>query len=205
MYSGYLDTTLHCNRVANLARQLALFLDMPTEIVSQTYLAGLFHDVGKYRIPSRILEKRTSLTKDELFLVKLHPMFSYEIAIMLGIRDVEVLEGILYHHESFNGKGYPMELSDYQIPFIARVLSICDVFDALMSQRHYKNALGIEAVLDIMQSMLLNGKFDKYIYIEFLKMLGVDKDVQSIYIPSGDSWCSSVWLSNLGLHKEGAL
>ena len=120
----------------------------------QVLWAGLLHDVGKHVLPEVILAKPTPLTVDERQVMQTHSLHGYRIAAQLaeqhGISAIDgvVLDGILHHHERFNGEGYPVGLIGESIPLLARVLAVVDVYVALTSHRPYRTAWTQRAALD---------------------------------------------------------
>lgn len=131
------DIIEHQQRVAKLARDFALFLGIRKSEAQQLFLASLFHDVGKSKISPEILNKPSKLTKEEMDIVKTHPVESVNILSYLKLSD-QILDIVLYHHESYDGSGYPEGLKGEDIPYMARILKICDVFDALTNSRCYR-------------------------------------------------------------------
>lgn len=130
----------HSERVGMLARQMAEALALEPELVHQYYVAGLLHDVGKIGIPESVLGKTGKLTDAEFDIIKRHPEIGYRI--LTGIPSLDaILPGVLHHHERWDGHGYPHGLSGEKIPFIARVLGVCDTFDAMNSRRSYRDNL----------------------------------------------------------------
>jgi HD-GYP domain-containing protein (c-di-GMP phosphodiesterase class II) len=142
---GY--TAGHSERVARLAVEIGRELQLPEEQISDTYLAGLLHDVGKIGIREEVLRKPASLNADELEHMKQHVKIGYYILEDLhALR--HLLPGVLYHHERFDGKGYPHGLVGEKIPFLARLLAVADGFDAMNSGRPYRPALDQAVVLE---------------------------------------------------------
>jgi len=137
----------HSERVAFLAQQLALAAGMGEQAAEQYRVAGLVHDVGKIGVPEAVLCKEGQLTDDEFEQIKRHPVIGYEI-----LRDIPPLEdmlpGVRHHHERWDGRGYPQQLSGQDIPMIARVLAVADTFDAMSSTRSYRPARPRRQVLD---------------------------------------------------------
>ncbi|MHC4992264.1 MAG: HD domain-containing phosphohydrolase [Planctomycetota bacterium] len=136
----------HSERVAYLASQLAEAAGIDANDVPRVRLAGMLHDVGKIGIRESVLQKPGQLTEEEFQEIKRHPVIGYTI-----IRDIEplqdILPGVLYHHERWDGSGYPQGLAGEQIPLIARLLSVADMFDAMSSDRAYRTALPRERIL----------------------------------------------------------
>jgi HD-GYP domain-containing protein (c-di-GMP phosphodiesterase class II) len=130
----------HSERVGMLARQMAEALGFEPELVHKYYVAGLLHDVGKIGIPESVLGKTGKLTESEFDIIKKHPEIGYRI--LNGIPSLDfILPGVLHHHERWDGHGYPHRIAGENIPFIARVLAVCDSFDAMNSRRSYRDNL----------------------------------------------------------------
>jgi HD-GYP domain-containing protein (c-di-GMP phosphodiesterase class II) len=133
-------TAGHSERVARLAVEIGAELHVSAEQLSDTYLAGLLHDVGKIGIREAVLCKPDALSPAEFEHMKQHVIIGYHILQELHpIR--HLLPGILYHHERIDGKGYPEGLAGEKIPFLARLLAVADGFDAMNSNRPYRPAL----------------------------------------------------------------
>jgi HD-GYP domain-containing protein (c-di-GMP phosphodiesterase class II) len=127
----------HSDRVASMAKRLGKQLGLnPTEC-EQLYMTGLLHDIGKIGIPDHILCKPDKLTKEEYEVIKRHPVIGYEI--LKHVQQFEyVLPGVLHHHESVDGTGYPGGLIGDQIPLSGRILAVVDAYDAMTSTRPYR-------------------------------------------------------------------
>jgi HD-GYP domain-containing protein (c-di-GMP phosphodiesterase class II) len=133
-------TAGHSERVARLATEIGRELRLPEEQLSDTYLAGLLHDVGKIGIRESVLCKPGQLSPDEFEHMKQHVTIGYHILHDLHLIR-HLLPGVLHHHERFDGRGYPDRLTGQQIPFLARLLAVADGFDAMNSNRPYRPAL----------------------------------------------------------------
>lgn len=134
-------THTHSINVAIYALSLGTFLGYKVELLKDLGEAALLHDLGKSKISSKIINKKGSLTKDEFETMKRHPVYGVSLGMRLGIKSKRILDGIKYHHEKKDGSGYPEGLSKDDIPIFAQIIGICDIFDALTSQRSYKNAM----------------------------------------------------------------
>lgn len=106
-------------------------------------ISSLLHDIGKINIPQHILTKNGKLTADEYKIIKMHPQFGADLATELGYPKA-IVEDILYHHERFDGKGYPSGIKGAQIPPYSRVIALADTFDAITSNRSYRTAFSVE-------------------------------------------------------------
>ena len=130
----------HSERVAYYSKRIAKELGLPDSEVSKIYMAALLHDIGKIGIPDSILLKPGRLSKEEYEIIKIHPLLSYEI--LKNIEPLKVsLTGIKYHHERWDGSGYPEGLKREKIPIDARIIAVADTFDAMTSDRIYRKAM----------------------------------------------------------------
>ncbi len=129
----------HSQRVAQLTQQVASAIGLPERIIKRMHIAGLVHDVGKIGVPEAVLCKPGKLTDKEFDQVRKHPEIGYKI-----LKDIpqfkDILPCVLYHHERWDGKGYPHGLVGQQIPLIARMMALADAFDAMSSTRTYRDA-----------------------------------------------------------------
>ena len=138
-------TNGHSRRVAEYSKMLAARMGKSEEEQEQIYYAGLLHDVGKIRIPDEIINKPGRLTQEEFNYIKLHPVTGYNI--LKGILDNPVLAvGAKFHHERYDGTGYPNGLIGESIPEVARIIGVADAYDAMTSNRSYRNAMTQQAV-----------------------------------------------------------
>ena len=142
-------TAGHSERVAALAKNLALWLGYTPEMAEEVFFAGILHDVGKIGVPDAVLGKEGKLTDEEYATMKRHPAAGDTIMRPIGLSP-EVAAGILQHHERPDGKGYPEGLAGDAISTTARILKIADVYDALVSERQYKKAWPVEKALALL-------------------------------------------------------
>lgn len=127
----------HSERVARMASRLGRQMRLSEGIVSELYLSGLLHDIGKIGVPEAVLCKPGKLTAEEFVLMQAHPVIGDRI--LAGIRQLApVRPGVRSHHEWFNGRGYPDKLAGNAIPLLGRVLAVADTCDAMLSVRHYR-------------------------------------------------------------------
>jgi HD-GYP domain-containing protein (c-di-GMP phosphodiesterase class II) len=135
----------HSERVARIAVEIGREMGLQEEELSDIYLAGLLHDVGKIGIRDDVLMKPGSLTDEEYNHVKQHVVIGYRILAELHpLRNL--LPAVLHHHERYDGKGYPDGLAGETIPLLARILAVADAFDAMSARRTYRNALSPKEV-----------------------------------------------------------
>lgn len=136
----------HSHRVAQFALLLADKIGLPLEKKKAIHLAGLLHDIGKIQTPMELLHKPDILTNEEFMEIKKHPLVSTDI--IKHIKKLgSALPGVLYHHEHYSGDGYPHNLKGEDIPLEARILCIADSFDAMISQRPYRDKMNVRQAL----------------------------------------------------------
>jgi HD-GYP domain-containing protein (c-di-GMP phosphodiesterase class II) len=140
----------HVGEIAVNFVTLNHLLDFPKEKISEIYRAALLHDVGKIGITEQVLNKATKLTEAEFIMIKYHTNLGYDLIKPL-LFDEFIGDAILYHHENFDGSGYPKGLKGDEIPLIARIFRIADYYDALTSSRPYRAALKPKEALRIMK------------------------------------------------------
>ena len=131
-----------------LARRMAEEYDFNEEDILRIHYIGLIHDIGKIGVADSVLNKAGKLTDEEFSLMKRHPEIGYEIMSSLGEEIEGVLDGIRYHHERYDGSGYPDGLSGDEIPLEARILCLADSYDAMTSNRVYRKRLTRDEVIN---------------------------------------------------------
>ena len=163
-------TNNHSTNVACFAAIIGSKLKMnQEELINLTY-AGLVHDIGKLRIDSVILEKPSYLEENEFELVKEHSQIGCDILEKNGVVNQMMLKGVKYHHERLDGSGYPDGLRGKMIPKAARIIGMCDAFDALTTKRTFrKNYTSFEALLLMKRDM--HTQFDESLVDIFIHML----------------------------------
>ena len=144
-------THTHSINVSVYALSLGSFLGFSKYELSELGESALLHDLGKSKIDANIINKNGKLTEAEFKEMKKHPALGYTIGVKLGIKNKKVLEGIRHHHEKMNGTGYPFGLKGEGIPRYARIIGICDIFDALTSRRSYKDPMSSFEALALMK------------------------------------------------------
>jgi putative nucleotidyltransferase with HDIG domain len=164
----YMHSVSVCALMVSLARQLKLDDDG----IRQAGLAGLLHDIGKMKISTEVLNKPGKLTDDEFALIKSHPVEGHKILSNgTGVSEI-ALDVCLHHHEKVNGSGYPDHLKEEQISIFAKMGAVCDVYDAVTSNRPYKN--GWEPAESIRKmAEWSGGHFDPVIFHAFVKNVGI--------------------------------
>lgn len=144
------ETEGHSIRVAQMTVHLARAFELPQEKVSHIWRGALLHDIGKLAVPDSILRKNGPLTEEERRIVEKHPMHAHEMLYPIEYLR-EALPIPVYHHEKFDGTGYPFKIKGENIPFEARIFSVVDVWDALSFNRPYRNALPQDEVRSILK------------------------------------------------------
>ena len=167
-------TNGHSKRVAMYSKMLAEKMGIDQATQDEIYFAGLLHDVGKIRVPDEIIKKEAKLTDEEFQYIKIHPITGYHI--LKGISAFSMISaGARYHHERYDGKGYPNGLSGEDIPVVARIIGVADAYDAMTSNRCYRDALPQEVV----RNEIVKGRgtqFDPVIADYMLEIIDDDKE-----------------------------
>ena len=160
----------HSRRVMEYAIMGAREIPLPMEEEQTLEYAALLHDIGKLSLPDEILNKAESLTDEEWQMVRTHPVVGYNL-----LKDIPFIKDastfILYHHEKYNGTGYPDGIAGKEISLGGRILAVADVFDALVSDRPYRKGMRLERTIEIIKED--SGKhFDPNVVQAFLKVVG---------------------------------
>lgn len=164
-------TAGHSKRVADIACKVGRKLGMEDSQIECLELAALFHDIGKIGVPDYILNKSGRLDEEELKTIQEHPTVGYNILVKIEYFS-HMLPAILYHHERQDGKGYPEKLKGDQIPIGAAILAIADTYDAMTSNRPYRNALSHESAVEELKKHR-GTQFKKEVVDAFLEMYNV--------------------------------
>lgn len=147
------DTKGHSQRVANYAAEISKRRGSNEIMQENIYYAGLLHDIGKIGISDNILNKPGELTNEEREKIENHTLIGYNILKDFNLID-KIAQGAGYHHERLNGLGYPKGLKNDEIPMVAKIIAVADVYDAINSERVYKNSVEKVEVIQILE----NGK-----------------------------------------------
>ncbi len=153
-------TFQHCLLVTGTAASFAKLHIGRRDTALKLTTAALLHDIGKAAVPLHILDKAGKLTDEEFAAVKQHPVAGYEHLIKQKDVDPQVLDAVRHHHEALDGSGYPDRLKGEQVMPLTRILTVCDVFAALVEARSYKPAMPPEEAITILVRMALEGKVD---------------------------------------------
>jgi len=162
-------TSGHSVRVRTYAMRLAKFIGMDEKQSKRLSLAAKLHDIGKVGLAEGILNKPARLSDNEFNLVKEHPVVGERILRPI-IRNKEVLAAIRSHHERFDGGGYPDRLQSEEIPFLARMITVADCYDALTSSRAYRGALTQDDAMGLLNDGM-GTQFDPHLIPPFLRMI----------------------------------
>ena len=165
-------TYMHSVAVCGLMVSLARLLGLDEATTREAGLAGLVHDLGKARIPLQILNKPGKLTDEEFTIVRNHPTAGHEMLVEGGGVGPIPLEVALHHHEKVDGSGYPDRLNDENISLFAKMGAVCDVYDAITSNRPYKAGWDPSEALRKMTEWA-PGHFDMKIFQAFVKCVGI--------------------------------
>lgn len=163
-------THTHSINVSIYTISLGSFMGISGKDLEALGMAAILHDLGKSKIEYDVINKNGKLTDAEYAHMKMHPALGYEIALGLGISDERILSGIRNHHEKMHGGGYPDGFSGEQISLFARIIGVCDVFDALSTKRSYKDPMSSFESLKLMKQQM-SEHLDMGIVDEFIKML----------------------------------
>ena len=163
----------HGIAVSNLADAVAAELGQDEEFCYQMAIAGMLHDIGKLKLTDYINgQENDPLLIEELKYVRMHSSLGYEELKDQGYSEL-VLQSVLYHHENYDGSGYPSNLRGDSIPLGARILRVCDVYAALSSDRPYRKAFDVSTVIELMIDEIKN--FDMEVFLAFQRVVHNNK------------------------------
>jgi PAS domain S-box-containing protein/putative nucleotidyltransferase with HDIG domain len=172
------ETVGHTRRVTDMTVGLARSMNIPEDQIVHIRHGALLHDIGKMGIPDHILRKPARLNREERAIIEKHPMYAFEMLQSIEFLDPS-LEIPLLHHEKWDGSGYPFGYRGEQIPISARIFSVVDVYDALTSDRPYRDALAQEKAIEYIRTQ--SGKhFDPEVVDTFLDYLEQQPEAQVI-------------------------
>ncbi|MGA8008332.1 MAG: HD-GYP domain-containing protein [Thiomonas sp.] len=163
----YMHSVSVCALMIALARQLGL----DALETREAGVAGMLHDIGKARMPQEILNKPGKLTDDEFAVMRTHPQVGHDMLVEMGGVGAIPLEVCLHHHEKVDGSGYPHRLQEGGLSLYARMGAVCDVYDAITSDRPYKGGWNPAESLKMMAAW--DGHFDKRVFQAFVKGVGI--------------------------------
>jgi len=176
----YMHSVAVCALMVSLARQLKL----DEKQIRDAGMSGLLHDLGKAMIPMEILNKPGKLTDEEFDLIKTHPAEGHRLLVDGGTVGEIPLDVCLHHHEKVDGRGYPHQLKDEQISLFAKMGAVCDVYDAITSNRPYKAGWDPAESIRKMTEWC-NGHFDTKVFQSFIKSIGIYPTGSLVRLSSG--------------------
>jgi len=156
----------HCVNVSLLCNLYGRWTSLPEKELVELTTSGMLHDIGKTKIPDAILNKKGKLTDEEFAVIKKHPVIGYHL-----VKDQDIPEsiksGVLMHHEKLDGSGYPLGLKDEQISKIAKIITICDIYDAMTANRAYRGKVCPFEVIKMFETKVY-GELDTQTLLIFL-------------------------------------
>lgn len=161
----------HIERVANLAVSIGRNMELKANEMKALHYGGILHDMGKIGIPHDILNKPGPLTDQEWIVMKQHPEIGYKICMPLGDTLGSALDVIRYHHEKMDGSGYPYGLKDQEIPTVARIMAVADIYDALVTDRPYRKGMDRDKSINILTAETDEGKLDMTVTKILIEMI----------------------------------
>lgn len=166
------DELQHGMFVSNLAYDVGKELHLEENICYELALAGMLHDIGRLKLTNYIYGEEETLTVETLKYERMHSKLGYEVLKDSGYSQF-ILESILYHHENYDGSGYPDNLRGDDIPLGARILHVCDVYAAFRSDRPYRSAFDLESTMELMIEEVKN--FDMEVFLAFQRVVHKDE------------------------------
>ena len=166
----------HSERVSRYSVLIGKHLGLSNEDLKILEIGGLFHDIGKIGITDSILQKEEKLTDEEYSEIKNHPSIGAKILSSASMFQ-DIIPIVLYHHEKYDGRGYPQGLKGEEIPYLARIAAVADSFDAMTSKRSYRDILDLE-----------------YVRNEFVRCAGTqfDPDIAKVFVDIMDNNCNEI-------------
>ena len=163
------DQVVHAMRVSNLAYAIGRELGLDEDTCQSLFDAGLLHDIGKEKLRSYVYEEaQNPLMVEEMKYVRMHATLGYEILRERGYPEF-ILQSVLHHHGNMDGSGYPGNLRGEEIPYGARILRVCDVFAALISDRPYRKSFDKATAIELMIEEIKN--FDIKVFLAFQRVI----------------------------------
>ena len=175
----------HSLNVALIARQIAIWVKLPPQDVEVVTLAGVYHDIGKLRVPTEVLTKKEKLTDEEFQMVRNHPQYGYQILKKQSI-DNRIKKAALQHHERFDGNGYPMGLVEEEIEDFSCLIALADVYEAMTAKRSYRAPLSPFQVIGEFEKTGL-GVYKTEFLLTFLKQIAKTYQNNRVLLNNGSS------------------
>jgi HD-GYP domain-containing protein (c-di-GMP phosphodiesterase class II) len=178
-----INTGVHSTRLAEWALRVARKMDIPEDRLYQVEVAALLHDIGKIGVPDAILKKAGALTPEERAVINRHPEYSWSILRSFpGLEEASLYA--LHHHESMDGSGYPAGLKGTDIPLVSRIICVIDAFDAMVSNRCYRQGLPhFEAIARLVKSS--GSQFDADVLQAFIPI--AESEAEAVFAAAGTS------------------
>ena len=171
-------TYKHSLNVANISVAFAKDLGLNEEDIEKLRIASLLHDIGKLQIPKHILHIPAKLTKEAYAIIKKHPDYGVNLLINAKFFEPEILYLILCHHERIDGLGYPNGIKGEKIPYLAKILTICDSYDAMRTSRIYKEEQNMEYIKKEFEENM-GTQFDEYYTKKFLSFIEIHNSIKT--------------------------
>lgn len=169
---------LHAMCVSDLAAKLARELELPEKQVQEIALAGMVHDIGKLKISRYIYGRQEDTMRiEETQYIRRHAQLGEQILRKQGFSD-NICNMVLYHHENYDGSGYPFNLRGEEIPLGARILRVCDVFAALIADRPYRKAFDINTAIRLLIDEVKN--FDMRVFLAFQSVIHTQSTLEEL-------------------------
>ena len=183
-----ISTGVHSTRLAEWALRVARKMEIPEERLYQVEVAALLHDIGKIGVPDSILKKAGPLTPEERVLINRHPEYSWSILRLFpGLEEASLYA--LHHHESMDGSGYPAGLKGNDIPLVSRIICVIDAFDAMVSNRCYRQGLPhAEAFARLLRSS--DTQFDSHVVQAFIPI--AELEAADVFEAAGTSMSAAL-------------
>lgn len=162
------EALMHGICVSNLAYDIGKELELDDKYCNMLAMAGMVHDIGKVKVYAYLYGGDDTLNVEKLKYIRMHSKLGYDILSEKGFSN-DVLEAVLYHHENYDGSGYPENLAGENIPLSARILRVSDVFAALISNRTYRKAFDFNTAIELMIDEVKN--FDMKIFLAFMRVI----------------------------------
>ena len=177
--------------VSKLAFLLSTEMGMDKDFCYMMAQAGMVHDIGKLKLGKFLYGRnKDTLDIEEMKYVRMHPTIGYDILKKYGYQEV-LLQSVCHHHENYDGSGYPDNFKGDTIPYGARILRICDVFAALISERRYRAAFDLDTAMELMIEEVKN--FDMQIYLAFLCVVHSEQFIEVEHFIENINQKNYVW------------
>lgn len=172
-------TLRHCQSVAMHMLECAAYMDFSSKEMNKAFVCGMVHDIGKFCVSKDILNKSGALSEREQTVLEFHPEYGEMLLKAMGLAEISLV--ILYHHERYDGQGYQEGLKEAEIPFLSRMIAVCDVFDEITNRRgHIRNMDSGQALLEIEHSA--GTELDPWLCKQFIGYINVIEQRYAKYL-----------------------